>query len=53
MGGILSGRRYHSGKDTTSNLRALDIRRLKQEGLLQTGKSLAGIGPERRYDCLN
>lgn len=39
MGGIGSGRRYHSGKDTTSNLRALDIRRLKHEGLLQIGKS--------------
>lgn len=39
MGGIGSGRRYHSGKDTTSNLRALDIRQLKQASLLQTGKT--------------
>lgn len=38
MGGLGSGRRYHSGKKTTSDLRALDIRRLKHAGLLTTGK---------------
>lgn len=39
MGGLGSGRRYSSGKSTTSDLRALDIRRLKQAGLLAAGKS--------------
>lgn len=39
MGGLGSGRRYHSGKNTTSDLRALDIRRLKHAGLLKPGIS--------------
>jgi hypothetical protein len=39
VGGIGSGRCYHSGKDTTSDFRALDIRRLKKEGLLRPGTS--------------
>lgn len=39
MGGIGSGRRYQRGKDTTSDLRALDIRRLQRDGLLIPGKA--------------
>lgn len=37
MGGIGSGRRYQGGKDTTSDMRALDIRRLQRDGLLTPG----------------
>lgn len=37
MGGIGSGRRYQGGKDTTSDMRALDIRRLQRDGLLKPG----------------
>lgn len=39
MGGIGSGRRYQGGKDTTSNMRALDIRRLQRDGLLKPGSA--------------
>ena len=38
MGGIGSGRRYQGGKDTTSDMRALDIRRLQRDGLLTPGR---------------
>ncbi len=37
MGGIGSGRGYQGGKDTTSNMRTLDIRRLQRNGLLAPG----------------
>lgn len=39
MGGIGSGRRYQGGKDTTSNMRPLDIRRLQRDGLLTPGRA--------------
>lgn len=39
MGGIGSGRRYQGGKDTTSDLRALDIRRLQRDDLLIPGRA--------------
>jgi len=39
MGGFGSGRRYRSGKDTTSGLRSLDIRQLKRAGLLTPGRT--------------
>lgn len=39
MGGIGSGRRYLSSKDTTSDMRALDIRRLQRDGLLTPGRA--------------
>lgn len=38
MGGMGSGRRYQGGKDTTSDMRALDIRRLQRDGLLTPGR---------------
>ncbi len=38
MGGIGSGRRYQGGKDTTSDMQALDIRRLQREDLLIPGR---------------
>ena len=38
MGGWGSGR-GQSGKDTTSDYRALDVRRLQREGLLTPGRS--------------
>lgn len=38
MGSIGSGRRYQGGKDTTSDMRALDIRRLQRDGLLTPGR---------------
>lgn len=38
MGGIGSGRRYQGGKNTTSEMRRLDIRRLKRDGLLTPGR---------------
>jgi len=39
MGGIGSGRRYQGGKDTTSDYRSLDVRRLQRDGLLAPGRS--------------
>jgi hypothetical protein len=39
MGGIGSGRRYQGGKDTTSDRRPLDIRRLQRDGLLTPGRA--------------
>ena len=39
MGGMGSGRRYQGGKDTTSDMRALDVRRLQREGLLTPGRA--------------
>jgi hypothetical protein len=41
MGGIGSGRGYQGGKYTTSDMRALDIRRLKRDGLLTPGRSFS------------
>lgn len=38
MGGIGSGRRYQGGKGTTSDMRALDVRRLQRDGLLTAGR---------------
>ena len=37
MGGIGSGRRYQGGKNTTSDMQPLDIRRLQRKGLLTPG----------------
>ena len=37
MGGMGSGRRYQGGKDTTSDMRPLDIRKLHRDGLLTPG----------------
>lgn len=37
MGGIGSGRRSHSGKYTTDDMRPLDIRRIHRDGLLTPG----------------
>ncbi len=39
MGGIGSGRHWGSGKDTTFDYLALDVRRLQRDGLLQPGRS--------------
>ncbi len=39
MGGMGSGRRYQGGKDTTSDMRALDVRRLQRDGLLAPGRA--------------
>ena len=39
MGGMGSGRRDQGGKSTTSDYRALDVRRLQRDGLLSAGKS--------------
>lgn len=39
MGGIGSGRRYQGGKDTTSDMRALDVRLLQRDGLLIPGRA--------------
>lgn len=39
MGGIGSGRRYQGGKETTSDMQALDIRRLQGDGLLTPGQA--------------
>ena len=39
MGGMNSGRRDQSGKSTTGDYRALDVRRLQRDGLLSAGKS--------------
>lgn len=39
MGGSGSGRRYQGGKNTTSDMRALDIRRLQRDGLLTPGRA--------------
>jgi hypothetical protein len=38
MGGIGSGRRYQGGRETTSDMRALDVRRLQRDGLLTAGR---------------
>lgn len=38
MGGIGSGRRYQSGKKTSSDMHRLDIRRLQRNGLLSAGR---------------
>ncbi|MGE5470288.1 MAG: hypothetical protein ACM3X0_05765 [Bacteroidota bacterium] len=38
MGGPGSGRRYQGGKNTTSDMRALDVRRLQRDGLLTAGR---------------
>ena len=39
MGGMGSGRRYQGGKDTTSDMRPLDIRKLQRDGLLTPGRA--------------
>lgn len=39
MGGMGSGRRYQGGKNTTGDMRALDIRRLQRDGLLTPGRA--------------
>ena len=39
MGGMGSGRRDQGGKSTTSDYRALDVRRLQRDGLLSAGRS--------------
>lgn len=39
MSGMGSGRRYQGGKDTTSDMRALDVRRLQRDGLLTPGQA--------------
>jgi len=39
MGGIGSGRRNQSGKDTTDDYRALDVRRLQRDGRLTPGNA--------------
>ena len=39
MGGMGSGRRNQSGKDTTNDYRALDVRRLQRDGLLTPGNA--------------
>ena len=39
MGGMGSGLRYQGGKNTTSDMRALDIRRLQRDGLLTSGRA--------------
>ena len=39
MGGMGSGRRYQGGKSTTSDMRALDIRKLQRDGLLTPGRA--------------
>lgn len=44
MGGYGSGRRWHfSAKDTTSDYRALDIRRWKRDGLLTPGHAFGWL----------
>jgi hypothetical protein len=40
MGGIGSGRRYQGGKETTDQMRMLDIRRLHRDGLWEAGRWL-------------
>ena len=39
MGGMGSGRRCQGGKSTTSDMRALDVRKLQREGLLTLGRA--------------
>ncbi|TCT19485.1 hypothetical protein [Thiobaca trueperi] len=39
MGGIGSGRHHQGGKNTTSDYRSLDVRRLHREGLLTQGQA--------------
>lgn len=38
MGGIGSGRRYQGGKDTTGDMRSLDVRKLQRDGSLKPGR---------------
>ena len=40
MGGVGSGNRCRFGRDTTDDLRSIDIRELKKKGWLKTGHSL-------------
>ena len=37
MGGFGSGRRYQGGKNTTDDMRALDVRKLQRGGFLKPG----------------
>jgi hypothetical protein len=39
MGGTGSGRRYQGGKNTTSDMRSLDVRYLQREGVLTPGRT--------------
>lgn len=39
MGGPGSGRRFQGGKNTTGDMRALDVRRLQRDGLLTPGQA--------------
>lgn len=39
MGGTRSGRRYQGGKNTTSDMRILDVRYLQREGVLTPGRN--------------
>jgi hypothetical protein len=39
MGGTGSGRRYQGGKNTTTDMRTLDVRYLQREGLLTKGRT--------------
>ena len=39
MGGMGSGRRYHGGMDTTSDMRALDVRKLQRDGFRTPGRA--------------
>ena len=39
MGGIGSGRRYQDGKQTTTDMRALDVRYFHRQGLLTPGRT--------------
>lgn len=39
MGGLGSGRRFQEGKHTTTDMQALDVRRLSRKGLLAPGDS--------------
>lgn len=39
MGGMGSGRRYQGGRETTSDMRELDIRRLQRDGWLTPGRA--------------
>ena len=41
MGGIGSGRRYQSGRDTTTDYRRLDVRQLQKYGVLKAGYTCA------------
>lgn len=41
MGGAGSGRGWQGGRNTTSNYRSLDVRRLQREGLLKPGQDFS------------